>query len=144
VKAYRSNFGFDTYKENSTKNTERSMRGEVAGVQEVNITAPQLIKQWKKFLSQLKNETRLISFLVEGWQTTQYVQGIQRNGKELYNTCEEKCWKASGDRTLELPELCSCQEEAVTRLLLSAAHAAQGRCDAGWSARKIPMCLGCV
>jgi len=102
------------------------MRGEVPGVQEVNITAPQMIKQWKKFLKQLKNETSLTSFLVEEWQTTQYVQGIQRNGKELYITCEEKCWKISGDRTVELPELCSCQEEAVTRLLLSAAYAAQG------------------
>ena len=64
------NFVFDTYKENSTKNTERSMRGEVPGVQEVNITALQLIKQWKRSLSQLKNETSLISFLVEEWQTT--------------------------------------------------------------------------
>ena len=34
------NFVFDTYKENSTKNTERSMRGEVPGVEVVNITAP--------------------------------------------------------------------------------------------------------
>ena len=100
------------------------------GVQEVNRTAPQLIKQWKTFLSQLKNETSLISFLVEEWQTTQNVQGIQRNGKELYFTCEEKCWKISEDRTVELPEICSCQEEAVTRLLLRAAHAAQGGYDA--------------
>ena len=125
----RINFVFDTYKENSI-NHERSMRGEVPGVQEVNITAPQLIKQWKKFLNQLKNETSLISFLVEEWQTTQFVQGIQQNGKELYFTCEEKCWKISGDRTVELPGLCSCQEEAVTRLLLCAAHAAQGGYDA--------------
>jgi len=32
----RINFVFDTYKENYIKNTERSMRGEVPGVQEVN------------------------------------------------------------------------------------------------------------
>jgi len=76
---------FDTYKENSITNTERSMRGEVPGVQEVHITTPQPIKQLKKFLSQLMNETK------------QYVQGIQRNGKELYITCKEKCWKISGD-----------------------------------------------
>ena len=36
------------------------MRGEVPRVQVVNITAPQLIKQWKKFLSQVKNQTSLI------------------------------------------------------------------------------------
>ena len=34
-----------SYKENAIKNTERSMRGEVPGVEVVNITASQLIKQ---------------------------------------------------------------------------------------------------
>ena len=83
---------FDTYMENSIKNTERSMRGEEPGVQVVNINAPQLIKQWRKFLSQMKNKTGLIRFLVEEWQTEQYVQRIHRNGKELCVTCENKCW----------------------------------------------------
>jgi len=36
---------FVSYKENSVKNTERSVQGEVPGVEVVNITAPQLIKQ---------------------------------------------------------------------------------------------------
>ena len=57
---------------------------------------------------------------VEEWQTEQYVQRIQRNKKELYVTCGEKCWRISRDRKVEVPELCSCQEEAVTRLLLRA------------------------
>ena len=57
---------------------------------------------------------------VEEWQTEQYVQRIQRNKKELYVTCKEKCWMISGDRTVEMLELCSWQEEAVTRLLLRA------------------------
>ena len=57
---------------------------------------------------------------VEEWQTEQYVQRIQQNKKELYITCEEKCWRISGVRTVEVPELCSCKEEAVTRLLLRA------------------------
>ena len=86
-----SRINFVSYKENSIKNTERSMREEVPGVEVVNITAPQLIKQQKKFLSQVKNKTSLIRFLVEEWQTEQYVQRIQRNRKELYVTCEEKC-----------------------------------------------------
>jgi len=53
---------------------------------------------------------------VEEWQTEQYVQRIQRDRKKLYVTREEKCWRISGDRTVEVPELYSCQEEAVTRL----------------------------
>jgi len=87
-----SRINFVSYKENSIKNTERSMGGEVPGVEVVNITAPQLIKQQKTFLSQMKNKASLIRFLlVEEWQTEQYVQRIQRNRKELYVTCEEKC-----------------------------------------------------
>ena len=40
-----SRINFVSHKENSIKNTERSMRGEVPGVEVVNITASQLIKQ---------------------------------------------------------------------------------------------------
>ena len=40
-----SRINFVSYKENPIKNTERSMRGEVPGVEVVNITASQLIKQ---------------------------------------------------------------------------------------------------
>ena len=40
----RINFVFDAYKENSIKNTERSMWGEVPGEHEVSVTAPQSIK----------------------------------------------------------------------------------------------------
>ena len=40
-----SRIKFVSYKENAIKNTERSVRGEVPGVEVVNITAPQLMKQ---------------------------------------------------------------------------------------------------
>jgi len=43
------------------------------------------------FLSQVKNKTSLVRFLVEEWQTEKYVKRIQRNRKELYVTGEEKC-----------------------------------------------------
>jgi len=109
--------------------------GEVPRVQEVNITAPQMIKQWKKFLSQSSNETSLIRFLVEEWKNTQYVQGIQPNGKELYITCEEKFWKISGGRTVEVPEICSCHSSTATCKVVMTQW---------WSAQKIPMCLDCV
>ena len=113
------------------------MRGEVPGVEVVNITAPQLSKQQQTFLSQVKNKTSLIRFLVEEWQTEQYVERVQRNRKELYVTCGEKCWRISGDRTVEVPELCSYHEEAVTRLLVLA-RSVMTQC---WPAQKIPMCL---
>ena len=53
---------FDTYREISIKNVERGIRGEVQGVQLANITATQIIRQWR-FLSQMKNKTSLIRFL---------------------------------------------------------------------------------
>ena len=51
---------FDTYREISIKNVERGIREEVQGVQLANITATQIIRQWRRFLSQMKNKTSLI------------------------------------------------------------------------------------
>ena len=45
-------------------------------------------------------------------------------GKSLYVTCEEDCFKISKDNWKEVSELQSTQEEADTRLLLHALHAA--------------------
>ena len=87
---------FDTYRENSIKNTERSLRGEVQGIQVSNVTASQLVKQWRKFLSQLKNKAR---FLVDEWSTQQYRDRLQRQGKLLYVTCDDKCYKITVEST---------------------------------------------
>ena len=40
-----SRINFVSFEENAIKNAERSVRGEVPGVEVVNITASQLIKQ---------------------------------------------------------------------------------------------------
>ena len=56
---------FDTYRQISIKNAERTIRGEVHGVQVVLISAYQLVKQWRKLLSEVKNKTSLIKFLSE-------------------------------------------------------------------------------
>ena len=69
---------FDTYREVSIKNAERSKRGEVPGVQLAHISASQLVKQWRKFLSEVKNKTSLIKFLVEEWKTAEYSERLQR------------------------------------------------------------------
>ena len=42
---------FVTYREISIKNVEKGIRGEVQGVQLANITATQIIRQWRRFLS---------------------------------------------------------------------------------------------
>jgi len=64
-------------------------------------------------------------FLVEEWQTEQYVQRIQRNRKELYVTCEEKC-----EGFLET-EQWKCQSYAAAKRRLSLVYCyVQGGYDA--------------
>ena len=115
---------FDTFREIFIKNVERGIRGEVQGVQLANITATQIIRQWRRFLSQMKNKTSLIRFLANEFKKEKYKEILQRQRKVLFITSEEKCWKITGESVEEVPELASSQEEADTRLLLHASHAA--------------------
>ena len=98
---------------------------EVQGIRVQKISAQQVIKQWRQFLHQLMNKTSLIKFLVSEWRKPQYLERLLRQGKSLFVTCEDKCWKLSGECCEEISELCSCHEEADGRLLLHATHAAQ-------------------
>ena len=54
---------FDTYRDLSIKYTERTKRNEEAGLQVKDITANQMIKQWRRFLSADTNKTELIKFI---------------------------------------------------------------------------------
>ncbi|KAG0721774.1 hypothetical protein GWK47_000638 [Chionoecetes opilio] len=69
--------------------------------------------------------TRQVSsqFLVEEWKKPQHREKLE--GKELYVTCEQLCFKITKEQWEEAPELKSSQEEADTRLLLHALHAAE-------------------
>ncbi len=55
---------FDTYKDNSIKNRERTVRGGETGHQLQSITATQIVRQWRTFLSRIANKNSLISFIV--------------------------------------------------------------------------------
>jgi hypothetical protein len=84
---------FDTYREVSIKNVERSILGEVQGIQLTNITASQIIRQCRNLLSQMKNKTSLTRFLVEEFKTQKYKEMLQRRGKVIYITSEENAGK---------------------------------------------------
>ena len=114
---------FDRYHEISIKNSERQVRGSYSGIKVTYITEKQIIRQWKKFLGQACNKTSLISFLVREWKTTKYKKRL--GNKTLFLTCEDKCYKITGNSTLEVDELRSTHEEADGRLLLHANHAAK-------------------
>ena len=68
---------FDTYKENSIKNSERSVRGEETGHQLQSITSSQIVRQWRTFLSRIKNKSNLIAFIVNEWGKEQYRAKLQ-------------------------------------------------------------------
>ena len=82
--------------------------------------------QWRRFLSQMKNKTSLIRFLADEFKKEKYKEILQHQRKVLFITSEEKCWKLTGKSVEEVPELASSQEQADTRLLLHASHAARG------------------
>jgi hypothetical protein len=113
---------FDRYQDISIKNKERESRGKDSGIKINNITSSQIIRQWKKFLGQNSNKTCLITYLVKEWSTPKCTEKL--NGKVLFATCEENCYKISSDSVTEVPELNSSQEEADGRLLLHANNAA--------------------
>ena len=114
---------FDTYREKSIKNAERTMRGEVAGVQLSHISATQLVKQWRIFLSEVNNKTSLIKFISKEWRGEECRRRLK--GKTLFVTAESECWKITEEGSENVAELKSNQEEADTRLLLHAPHASQ-------------------
>ncbi|KAK3747382.1 hypothetical protein QZH41_002637 [Actinostola sp. cb2023] len=114
---------FDTYRDVSIKNAERTMRGEVAGVHLSDISATQLVKQWRKFLSEVKNKTSLIKFISQEWRGEECTGRLR--GKTLFVAAESECWKITEEGSENVAELKSNQEEADTRMLLHAAHAAQ-------------------
>ena len=56
---------FDTYRDMSIKNVERTLQLDDRGLQLQNISETQLVKQWKTFLRQSYNKACLIQFLLE-------------------------------------------------------------------------------
>ena len=114
---------FDVYKEASIKGIERINRGAESGIQYKNLAPGQNIQHWKKFLASPSSKTNLIKFLVQEWKKQE--QRNKLGSKILYVTCEDLCFKISQENWCEIVELESSHEEADTRLLLHALHAAE-------------------
>ena len=113
---------FDVYKEYSIKNAERVRRGCESGHKFRNIMPNHKIRQWHKFLLSPTNKMQLIRFFSQEWQKERYKDRLI--GKTLFDTTKEKCFEITSDRTKYREDLMSTQEEADTRVLLQAAHAA--------------------
>jgi len=123
AKSSRIDVVFDVYKETSIKDAERVKRGADTGIQFKNIASGHKIQQWRKLLSSPSNKTSLTKFLVEDWKGSKQRQKLK--DKVLHVTCEQFCFKITQEQWDEAKELESSQEEADTRLLLHALHAAE-------------------
>lgn len=127
----RIDFVVDRYPDVSTKNVERNQRGK-GGVQLITIynKGQKVPIQWKKFMSCGKNKEALVEFLFDQWKS---VADDKLGELELYVTHGNKChlirYSAATLHVVceEVYELFCDHEEADTRMLLHASHAAQTR-----------------
>ena len=113
---------FDVYTDMSIKNAERIKRGSESGILFGQIVPGHKIKQWRRLLASPQSKTKLVEFLVSRWKETIFRQKL--NDKVMYVTLGKKCFQIMKDATSDVSELCSEQEEADTRMLLHAKHAA--------------------
>ncbi|KAK3741541.1 hypothetical protein QZH41_002925 [Actinostola sp. cb2023] len=111
---------FDVYNDNSIKNSERVRRG--SGILFTNIAPGHKIQQWRRLLACSASKTHLINFLAHDWQKPEIREKL--GDKELYVTCREMCFRITKDSCERIEPLASSQEEADTRMLLHAYHAA--------------------
>ena len=122
-RSHRIDVVFDTYREDSTKNSERSNRGNTIWIQFRNMAACQRIQQWSKFLISLANKVNLISFLVAEWKAPKLTEKL--NDKQLYVASEKTRLHITNDQWAEVAGLQSNQADADTIIILHAAHAAE-------------------
>ena len=116
---------FDDYRDDSIKSVERENRGEGSGREFRNLQAVHQVKQWRKFLCSSRNKQALIVFVTKELQKEKYANKL--SGKTLVVTCGREAYQWSSGVVELLTDLDSSQEEADTRLLLHAAHAARSQ-----------------
>ena len=121
----RIDVAFDDYRDDSIKNAERKNRWEGSGSEFRNLQADHKVKQWRKFLCPSRNKQALIVFVTKEWQKEKYADKL--SGKTFVVTCGREAYQLSSGVVERLNDLDSFQEEADSRLLLNAAHAARSK-----------------
>ena len=129
----RTDLIMDQYPDVSIKNPEREWRGAGGSIQiAINHGNQKCPTQWKKYLSDGSNKANLASFLLQEWQKPEYFVRFADFGL-LFVTHGMECHKlTAGENGIDcnrVDELCARQEEADTRILLHASHAASNGHD---------------
>ena len=102
----------------------REKRSLESGHEFRNMKAYHKVHQWRTFPTHSKNKSLLIKFITGEWQKEKYRGRI--GGKEILLTTEDRCFEIPPTSATRREELTSTQEEADIRVLLHAAHAAEG------------------
>ncbi|KAG0727608.1 hypothetical protein GWK47_034280 [Chionoecetes opilio] len=113
---------FDVYQQLSIKGAERTSRGAETGIRFTNIIPGHKIQQWRRLLSCGASKTKLISLIASQWKKPNMREKL--GGKTLYVTCDNLCFRLTRDNVIEEDELKTSQEEADTRVIFHAKHAA--------------------
>ena len=112
---------FNVNRENSIKNAERGNRS-TSQIQFNVIVGSAKITQWGTFLSNNKNKSQLIRFLVSRWESQCSAIGESK----LYVSFDEECVSIQSSGFCEPVEALRCNhEEADTRILLRPNHICQ-------------------
>jgi len=114
---------FDTYKDISIKSLERERRARVFLEERLdNLSAGQRIRNWKGLLSSSKGKKAMLRFLCKEMKDEKYSRKLVQR---LIISIESECYCLTNNGVSSVAELISTQEEADTKILLHAKHAAQ-------------------
>ena len=106
----------------SIKTYERDRRG-TAPILIVKSVHSRLPADFKRFLSNGQNKTRMIELTLEILKTRKEQILNNMKSKEVFFSTYNECLHVTKDDVLVIPELCSNQEEADTKVILHAKHA---------------------
>ena len=125
-KAARVDFVIDNYYKKSVKGSERAKRGDKSLESHLQITNKdvKVLTHWKSYLKSGRNKEAMLAFLVNNWKTT-----TKNATLILYATTKNSCYRLNINphnlpTITEEPALACDHEEADTRLVLHASHAA--------------------
>ena len=112
-------FVTDSYLPLSIKGIERQRRGS-SQPHLIRGSLTKVPRDWKQFLRNEENKTRLTHFLLGEWKGERYTAKLK--GRRVFFVCENKCFclSSNGKDTVceEVDELNSTQEEADTKIIV--------------------------
>lgn len=104
---------FFVYRQLSIKGAERATRGSGTGIRFTNtIPCHKILQSCRRLLFCNASKTKLISFIFSQWKKPNMREKL--DGKVMYVTCDDLCFRLTRDDVIEEDDLKTSQEEADT------------------------------